>query len=117
MSEKDDLDAMERIDQIIEDRRADITDKNLKDYVQFLFLRNTLLVERTATKIKELLAKTDAETAGKFKDIIEDIDTLKKGIMALEVLSADIGIIKADQKEIGKDIKSLTKKLGFEDKA
>jgi hypothetical protein len=106
--------SMDRLDSMIIEIRAGISDKSVKDYIEFLFLKNTLIAERAAAAIKELLAKTDVETAGKFKGILSDIQILKDGMIALKLLSNDIGIIKSDQKEIGRDIKGLRRDLGYE---
>ena len=108
--------SIEKIDLIIDARREDISDKTVKDYIQLLFLKNTLLAERTATALRELLVKSDADTSDKFKNIIADIETLKKSLAALEILSTDIGLIKSGQKEISKDIKGLRKDLGYNGK-
>jgi hypothetical protein len=110
----EDFNSLEKIEEIIESRRGDIADKSVKDYIQLLFLKNTLLAERTATALRELLVKSDGETAEKFRGIIGDIELLRKSLAALEILATDIGLIKVDQKEISQDIKGLRKDLGYD---
>jgi hypothetical protein len=110
---KEEKNSMEKMDSIINARREDISDKNVKDYIQLLFLRNTLLAERTASNIKDLLAQTDIATSERFRGILADIQLLKDGMIALQLLAKDIGLIKMGQVEISRDIKGLRKDLGY----